>query len=349
MFEQSAQMKSNYGGTQEDLPVVSIIVPAYNSRATIGPCLQSIRALEYPAEKIELIVIDNGSKDETRDIAAKAGATVIVRSDIFVSEMRNVAAKQARGEVFAFVDSDCVIAADWLINALRHLKNEAVGAAGCGYALGASPCWIERHWFYLHLDSGARAVTFLPAGNMAVRQSVFQKVGGFDPHLETGEDSDLCLRLRKEGFQIISDGAIRNVHLGNPKSLRKFLRKEIWYGKGLAACMNSHDWKDRTFVLTNLFLVSLFGMAAGIILSLLAGNPILLICGLSGAIMVVLVSTAYRTIQRRSLTSFFHLAVLHAVYYLGRSISLSEIYCRHIAAVFRVFGRRRSAKSEILK
>jgi glycosyltransferase involved in cell wall biosynthesis len=304
---------------------VSIIIPAFNSQATIGLCLDSVRKLSYPSQKLEIILVDNGSTDETPFIASCYGAKVFIRPRIFVSEMRNFGAMQAGGDIYGFIDSDCIISPDWLTNGLRHLDNPGVGAAGCGYALNTPPCWIEKHWLYMHL-SPVSQVNFLPAGNMLIKKSTFWNIGGFNSRIETGEDSELCLRLRKAGFRIISDSDIKNVHLGNPKSLIKFLRKEIWYGKGLAACINAHDWTDRTFLLTNLFLLSLLSLMLGAVMFPISGNPIVAFAGISGASLVIALSTVYRSVRRRTCGSVPPLALLNTVYYLGRSVSLFKIY-----------------------
>ena len=308
-----------------DFPAVTVVIPAFNSESTIKQCLESIRSLDYPKEKLEIVVVDNGSEDGTPRLAAYLGAKVLVRPRIYVSEMRNTGALESEGEVLAFIDSDCIVSPDWLKNGLQHLREPKVGAAGCGYAISPTPCWIERHWFYHHMAPPAKT-TFLPAGNMLIRKKLFSEIGGFDPSLETGEDSDLCLRLRKKGYYVISDGSIKNVHLGNPKSLLHFLRKEIWYGKGLSACLNTTDWKDKTFLLTNVFLIALFLVGAGVVQVLLTGRAVLLFWGFIGITAVVGTSTAYRTIRRRALSSFPHLALLNLVYFFGRSISLAQIY-----------------------
>jgi glycosyltransferase involved in cell wall biosynthesis len=306
---------------------VSIIIPAFNSQATIGRCLQAIRSLNYPADSIEVIVVDNGSTDATPVIARQHGARVLFHPRIFVSAMRNLGAATSTGEALAFIDSDCIVSADWLQSGLRQLEDSRVGAIGCGYAINNPPSWIERHWFYGHLVPKMN-VTFLPAGNMLLRKDVFWRIGGFNPRLETGEDSDLCLRLRKLGFSIVSDSAMRNVHLGNPRSLSSFFRKEIWYGKGLAACLNSHDWHDRTFLLTNIFLLGVLLLIAGVPSYFLLGNPLAFLGGAAALLFVIGLASVYRTIRRRNFSSFFPLAALNTVYFLGRSIALLHIYAR---------------------
>jgi len=310
---------------EKEIPTVSIIIPAFNSESTIGRCLESIRKLSYPAQKLEIILVDNGSTDGTPSIAGDYGARVFIRPGIFVSEMRNFGAMQAGGEIYAFIDSDCMVAPDWLNNGLRHLQNPGIGAAGCGYALNTPPCWIEKHWLYMHLTPVSH-VNFLPAGNMLIKKTTFWKIGGFNSQLETGEDSDLCSRLRRDGLQIVSDSGIKNIHLGNPKSLRHFLRKEIWYGKGLAACISARDWRDRTFLLTNLFLLGLLFFFSGTVILMIGDSPLLMYGGIAQVLLVIGASTVYRSFQRRAFGSIFHLAILNSVYYFGRSIALTEIY-----------------------
>lgn len=311
--------------TERKIETVSAIIPAFNSKETIGRCLQAIRNLDHPADKVEVIVVDNGSSDATPDIALQYGARVLFYPKIFVSEMRNMGVASSIGEIIAFIDSDCIVSPDWLRCGLRQLEDSRVGIVGCGYAINNPPSWIERHWFSSHLIPKSK-VNFLPAGNMLLRKDVFWRAGGFNPRLETGEDSDLCLRLRKLGYSIVSDSTMRNVHLGNPRSLAAFFRKEVWYGKGLAACLNLHDWRDRTFLLTNIFLLGLFFVIIGVPSYFLLRSPLPLFGGIGTLLFVIGLATVYRTIRRGKFSSLLPLGALNGVYFLGRSIALMQIY-----------------------
>jgi len=328
----------------EKVPLVSFIIPTFNSGATITRCLRSIHQLDYPPEKIEVIVVDNGSTDTTIRLAEQHGAQVLIRPNVFVSELRNIGAEEAKGEVLAFVDSDCLVSPLWLKNALQHLQRPSVAAAGCGYALPSPPSWIEQYWFYLHISPPNR-VSYVPAGNMLIRKALFKDASGFNSQLETGEDSEFCLRLRNMGFVIISDPAIKNVHLGNPKTLGQFFRKELWHGKGLVACISGHNWTDRTFLLTNIFLTGFLVLLLGVVCYFLLQKALPIYIGAAAIGFVVIISTAFRSLRRRTLYSLPYLLVLNISYYLARSICLLTIYQDILRKALVRFKRRQPASS----
>ena len=89
-----------------NLPFVSIVIPALNSEATMGKCLQSIKSLNYPEKKYEIVVVDNGSADMTAEIAKKYGARVLYKPDKKIGALRNCGAKVSLGEIIACTDSD---------------------------------------------------------------------------------------------------------------------------------------------------------------------------------------------------------------------------------------------------
>ena len=84
------------------------MIPTYNSARSLGDCLESIRAQDYPAEKVELILIDAGSADGTLDIAEKMGVTRILPNRLKTGEASKSAEMEATGEPFAFIDSDSI-------------------------------------------------------------------------------------------------------------------------------------------------------------------------------------------------------------------------------------------------
>lgn len=213
-------------------PFVSIIVPALNEEKCIGQCLSALNAIEYPEDRREIIVLDNGSTDRTVAIALELGASVKVAPGVTISTLRNLGVKRAKGDVVAFVDADCVVSPAWLRAALPHLENLQVGAVGSRYQHPQNPHWIERAWYSQIRDLNYYGpVRWLSGGNIVMSKSCFEKVGGFDEGLRTNEDVDLCDRIRRTGFQIISDPKVKVVHLGNPKTLLGFFRREIWYSK----------------------------------------------------------------------------------------------------------------------
>jgi hypothetical protein len=215
------------------LPFVSVIVPVKNDAKRLRECLSSIKASDYPAERLEILVADNGSTDDSRKVAAGLGARVELFPNIRVSEVRNRAARAATGEVLAFVDADHVLDPDWLAHAIESLSSSPdVGAVGAAYYAPADGTWVQRMYDSFRTRTrGLRRVEWLGSGSLAVWRRVFQQVGGFDSSLETCEDVDFCLRLRGGGHGLWSDSRLRSVHLGDPRTLRALFFGELWRGR----------------------------------------------------------------------------------------------------------------------
>src|SRR5215212_9084481 len=96
------------------LPVVSFIVPVRNDAERLERCLASIRRADYPHDRLELVVADNGSTDGSDRVAREAGALVLSLPRLRVAEMRNRAVAASRGDVIAFVDADHEIDPVWI-------------------------------------------------------------------------------------------------------------------------------------------------------------------------------------------------------------------------------------------
>lgn len=213
-------------------PFVSIIVPALNEEKYIGQCLSALKTITYPSDRCEIIVVDNGSTDQTVSIASELGVSVQVAPKVTISALRNLGVKRAKGDVVAFVDADCVVSPGWLRAAIPHLANKELGAVGSRYQHPENPHWIEKVWYSQVKDLNYFGpVRWLSGGNIVMSRSCFEKVGGFDEQLRTNEDIDLCDRIQRTGFEIFSDPEVKVTHLGNPKTLSGFFRRELWYSK----------------------------------------------------------------------------------------------------------------------
>jgi glycosyltransferase involved in cell wall biosynthesis len=213
-------------------PRVSVIVPARNEAAHLPALLASLASLTFPKERLEVIVVDHESTDETARIAKRAGATVVRQFGGTISSVRNAGAKAATGELLAFLDADCTVDEDWLARALPHFEDAAIGAVGSYHLVPMKPrTWIRR---ILQKQIEARPriaeTTWLPSGNMIVRRSAFWECGGFDESLMTCEDVDLCYRLARR-YKIVADSRIRCWHHGEPTTLWEVFRKELWRGR----------------------------------------------------------------------------------------------------------------------
>ena len=275
-------------------PQLSFIVPVRNDARRLRRCLETIRHTSAH-QRSEIVVIDNGSTDGSDAVARESGARVIVQAFDRVAVLRNSAAKVATGEFLAFVDADHELAPGWAAAALSLLDaNERVGAVGAQYHAPADGTWVQKMYdnFRRH-DDGSRSVDWLPSGNLVVRRSAFEAVGGFDTSLVTCEDVDLCQRLRAAGWTLVESDELRSVHLGDPATLRALFLGELWRGRdnlrvSLRQPMNLRTIPSTAFPVA--VLVSLIALLAGLLAWPIAGWPLA-----TGAALFLLGLLAVRT------------------------------------------------------
>ncbi|MEW6213674.1 MAG: glycosyltransferase [Nitrospirota bacterium] len=219
---------------------VSIIIPAYNEEKLLPACLESLSNLNYPKDKFEVIVVDNGSTDKTREIARKYGALVFRDDSKNVSGLRNLGAKQARGDILAFVDADCLVSSEWLNKATVYFDDPSVAAWGGVPIPPKDSTWVQRAWsLVLQKKHQVQEVGWLPSMNLFVRKEQFGSIGGFNESLITCEDVDFSYKIGLYG-KIIADSEIEMVHLGEAATLKEFMKKEMWRGHSNLKGILSH-------------------------------------------------------------------------------------------------------------
>lgn len=253
---------------------VAVVIPTLNEGDYIGPCLQSLR--DHAADWIsQVIVVDAGSSDGTVEIAANAGATVLIQARNTIASQRNHGAAHTNAELLAFLDADCTIEPGWAENAISHFDDPEIVSAGAPPDIpDLQTSWVQRTWCFIvrHPQSTVQDVAWMASANVWVRRTSFREIGGFDESLETCEDSDLGFRICELG-RIVSDPSIRVRHHREPRTLLALFWKEIWHGK------NSYDgllsgrftWSELPSLLTPiicgvaavLFLAGVAGVARG--------------------------------------------------------------------------------------
>ena len=211
---------------------LTIIVLTRNNEKTIEQCLSAIFSQPLEYYKIEVIVCDNGSIDKTVSIAKKYDIRFISLPNLNIPKLRNTAANSANSIFIGFVDSDCIIGENWVINALKTLENSKISITGYRYTLPRFSTWFQRVW-YLNNGKGKNKEQLIPAGNLIVDKRDFFGINGFDETLETGEDAEFLDRARATGLSVVSNPKLINFHLGFPKNIGEFYKKEKWYGKGI--------------------------------------------------------------------------------------------------------------------
>jgi cellulose synthase/poly-beta-1,6-N-acetylglucosamine synthase-like glycosyltransferase len=182
-------------------------LPTYNEEKRIGRCLESIRNLRYPKEKLEVLVIDDGSEDKTVDIIRNNGLIPIQQNHLGCSSARNKGAECSRGDVLAFIDADDTCRADWLSESIAYLKDPRVAAIGSSHNLLNK----DRTDFIIisYMDKAFRhnisplKTNHVGACGTLIKKEIFDKLGGFNPRLFAAEDTELSSRIIRAGYDII--------------------------------------------------------------------------------------------------------------------------------------------------
>jgi glycosyltransferase involved in cell wall biosynthesis len=312
------------------LPFVSFVIPCLNAVRTLDFCLDSIFKVDYPKEQYEVIVVDNGSTDGTLGIVKRYDTQGFSRPGLTVSALRNYGVLHSKGKILAFLDSDCVIQKDWLMNALKILRDEQIGATGCSYGIPENASWVVKAWYLPQQDS-PREISFIPSGNLVVPREIFEQVKGFNEQLIAGEDFDFCQRVHTAGYRIIASRLVQAIHLDDTDSLKKLLKKEIWYGKGMLPSITLRKLLNRTVLFCHLFGFSLILLSLGILFF----SEFLLVLSSIFLIGIPISSAYYRNYIKSGNRNFKHFILLipiYFVYYIGRFISLVFIYSNEITS-----------------
>jgi hypothetical protein len=216
-------------------PKASVIVAAYNSAATIGACLESLKALHYP--DYETIVVDDGSTDATAQIVEASQTRLIRGEHRGLGAARNAGIDAAAGEIVAFLDADARADADWLYHLVEAItRRNAAAAGGPNFAPHNDDAYARAPGIPREVRGPGDELTQLCGCNMAITKSALGEVGGFDTSfLTAGDDVDLSWRLadlpaEKKAPLVDAPGAI--VIHERRATLRAYLGQQRGYGAG---------------------------------------------------------------------------------------------------------------------
>jgi len=312
--------------TSEIRPRITVVVPVLNAARFLPQTIPCLLEAARNTGDVAVLCVDNGSTDGSHDyLKSLAGLGVQVQSlqrppDAATRNLsaaaRNFAARKTNGQFLSFLDADCVVGKNYFNEALAVLESTGAAATGCETEIPSDPHWIEATWHDLHYVGREREVHYLNSANFFISRQAFERVGGFRDDLPSGADAEIGQRLTNAGYRIHESPAVGVIHLGNPKSVREFYRRNVWHATGMLGTVNWHKVdKPTAMMIAHLFatiggLVVLF--AGPFSLPLRFGIAVLLQLAVPG------ITVGYRVSQTGRARHLFEGISLYWLYYWAR-------------------------------
>lgn len=314
--------------SETELPLVSIVIPMYNEERNIARCIRSIQQQDYPPEKIEIIVVDGMSKDNSPEIVAGLGKSderirLLTNPKRKTPSSLNVGIKAASGEVVIILGAHTEIEKNFVSQNIRLMAEKNVKCTGgtqinvgetfmqraIGYAMGHPFGLASAPYRYGKKEKFVDTVVYA-----AYRKELFDEIGYFDEDLFISEDAELNWRIRQAGYKIFYSPSIVSYYYPR-KTIKQLAIQLFRYGilrvnvikKHLNAIKIMHLIPP-TFALTTIFFLIAAIFKPVFLLPLAAiWGPYLILA---------LVSSIYISLEK-GIRYFFILPILFAVIHLS--------------------------------
>ena len=223
-------------------PVFSVVIPTYNRPQYLERCLTALATLDYPRDRFEVIVVDDGSSPPIAPAAepfqARLALTLIRQDNGGPAKARNTGAAHAKGQYLVFTDDDCQPHPPWLRTLEAELQAQPSALVG-GYTVNALPDNLFSTASQVLIDylydyyNQRHQPSFFASNNFAMAADQFRRLGGFDTSfpLAAGEDREFCDRWLQHGLPLAYAPAAQVSHTHH-LSLRRFWRQHFNYGRG---------------------------------------------------------------------------------------------------------------------
>jgi len=237
---------------------ISIVIPTYNRKKMLERCVASLIGQDYPKEGFEIIVVDDGGRDGTRDAVKRMNFSnlryIALKHNSGPSAARNAGIAIARADVVAVVDDDYILGKDWAAGIMKIMEDQhdqSVIQCRITAAKSDNPyimAWsiqvesmLKRNC-YVSLEKQGKTFINLLGGAFVFRKEIITKCGGFDENLRVGEDKDLFYRLNGMGVRILYAPEIA-VDCFPVSDFFSFFRQQFHYGRGMIYF--NEKWKVR--------------------------------------------------------------------------------------------------------
>lgn len=238
--------ESNY------FPTITMLIPAYNEAETIGGTLKSLLAMDYPKDKLDIIVVANNCIDNTADEVRKVESDKIKLIEISFDKSKiinckahaqNLALPHAKGELVTVMDADAIVQENALKLIVPIFQDENIGLVASSVKIKDPKSILEKlQWFeflsatFIRRLMASFSVLFMTSGAFNVyRKSALELVGGFDNTTLT-EDLDIALHLL-QNFKKVQSNLDAVIHVRGMKTLKSFHAQRVRWNRGFFAAM----------------------------------------------------------------------------------------------------------------
>lgn len=242
----------------KNYPKVTVVIPAYNEQDCIARSIESVLKLNYPKNKLEVLVINDGSTDNTEKIAKSTikkhkdrDIQLITKKNAGKGAGMNTALKIAKGEYFVCMDADSFIEKDALIKMIPYFTDDNIAAVLPALKVKRPRNLLQKlqkyeyviNMFYKELMGKLNCVHVAPGPFSIYNKKIIQRIGGFDEH-NLVEDLEIALRLQSQNYKIIQtlDTEVHTIAPSGFKAL--YNQRNRWY-KG--SILNAMKYKNLMF------------------------------------------------------------------------------------------------------
>ncbi len=246
-----------------NFPNISIIVPVLNAERYIDLCIKSLINQNYPKGRYEIIIVDNGSVDDTVNILNRyyeycRNIKILYESNKGSYSARNTGIKNSKGDIIAFTDSDCIVSENWIRELSKGFISDNIGCVvGAVHSYQdnthQSDTLVEKFSKNKDIMSQERTLNsnFLPYGetaNVAFRKNVLYHIGYFDEIFKSGGDADIAWRMQLQTTYKLVYCPESIVEHHHRVMLKDLFLQHFKYGLGLAMLNKKYDRNKKNMI-----------------------------------------------------------------------------------------------------